>query len=554
MANVSKINFNGDTLDVKDAHAREQLLHLTADNYTADVTGDYTVNAGDIAMTSKNATMHTTADREVDTDGNDSVHIDGASTLNVGGLRTETFARDKTETVTGASTLNVGGLRTEAFAGDKTETVTGTMTEKAGNRNTTITGKWMVNLPDRAFSMQDIALKNDISKLHKTVKDYGAVGDGVADDSDAIINCINHEGIVYFPSGTYKISKSLTADNKLIIGENKSSTFITMDGNGILLNAGSRTQIENITLGFTNADGAGDGEKVAINCMGTKYALQRTSVSNVNIRVCGTAIRSGKDPFFSVNFDTMEITEFTYAAVQIVTPDSTQNAFRNLYVTSTKKPEYMFITYTRMSSIYLENVNLEHTAPKHDPLIIDGCLTARINGIQLEGITLTETVGLITLNCKNAVISGFTNIFNRLADNATYGIVMHLLKCDGFGTFATSDMTYTHTTSNIVINDYTMWGFDFHGRGLTFARRTDTDPVVNLYINGFGGVTYGQADLDRYDLFVQANDNTNVFKNVNPGYGAAVPSNKFAGKSELFFDTTDSKMKYFNGTTWVALT
>lgn len=530
MANVSKISFNGETLDIKDTHAREQILHLTADNYTADVTGDYTVNAGDISMSSANTTMHTTADRTIDTDGNDGVHIDGASTLNVGGLRTETFA------------------------GDKTETVTGTSTEKAGNRNTTVTGKWAVNLPNKSFYMQDVALKSDISILHKTVKDYGAIGDGVADDSDAIINCINNEGIVYFPSGTYKITKSLTADNKLIIGENKSSTFITMDGNGPLLNAGSRTQIENITLGFTNADGAGEGEKVAINCMGTQYALQRTSVSNVNICTCGTAIRSGKEPFFSVNFDTMEISEFTYAAVQIVTPDSTQNAFRNLYVLSTKKPEYMFIAYTRVSSIYLENVNLEHTDPKHDPLIIDGCLTARINGIQFEGITLTESVGLITLNCKNAVISGFTNIFNKIADDANYGIVMHLLKCDGFGSFATSDMVYSHTTSNIVINDYTLWGFNFGGKGLTFARRTETDPVVNLYINGFGGVTYGNTDLDRYDLFVQANDNTNVFKNVNPGYGAAVPWNKFASKSELFFDTTDNKMKYFNGTTWVALT
>lgn len=104
MANISKINFNGEALDIKDTYAREQIGHLTSDNYTADVTGDYTVNAGDIAMSSANATMHTTADRTIDTDGNDSVHIDGYSTLNVGGLRTETFAGNKNETVTGTYT------------------------------------------------------------------------------------------------------------------------------------------------------------------------------------------------------------------------------------------------------------------------------------------------------------------------------------------------------------------------------------------------------------------------------------------------------------------
>ena len=133
MADISKINFNGETLPIKDAYAREQITHLTADNYMADVKGDYTVNAGDIAMSSANTTMHTTADRTIDTDGNDSVHIDGASTLNVGGLRTETFA------------------------GDKKETVTGTTTERFNNINTTVTGKWKVTTPSKTFDMAEVS-------------------------------------------------------------------------------------------------------------------------------------------------------------------------------------------------------------------------------------------------------------------------------------------------------------------------------------------------------------------------------------------------------------
>lgn len=45
------------------------------------------------------------------------------------------------------------------------------------------------------------------------VRDYGAVGDGVTDDSDAVINCINSAksgGIVFFPEGIYLITKPLT--------------------------------------------------------------------------------------------------------------------------------------------------------------------------------------------------------------------------------------------------------------------------------------------------------------------------------------------------------
>lgn len=119
MPNLSKINFNNTDVDIKDTYAREQLVHRTGDSYTADITGDYkvnaenytahatgdyTVNAGDLTTTATNTTMHTTGDREIDTDGNDSVHIDGASTLNVGGLRTAVYAGDKTERVMGTKT------------------------------------------------------------------------------------------------------------------------------------------------------------------------------------------------------------------------------------------------------------------------------------------------------------------------------------------------------------------------------------------------------------------------------------------------------------------
>ena len=177
MANISKLNFNGEALDVKDTYARDQLLHLTADSHKADVTGDYTVNAenvtthatgdytvtaGDIAMTSANTTMHTTADRTIDTDGNDSVHIDGASTLNVGGLRTETFA------------------------GDKTEAVTGTTTEKSQNRNTTVTGKWSVNLSNKTFDMKDVTTEKDVDdKITAAIKGVSHEHNGVITIGDS---------------------------------------------------------------------------------------------------------------------------------------------------------------------------------------------------------------------------------------------------------------------------------------------------------------------------------------------------------------------------------
>lgn len=499
--------------------------HVNAANSVETVQGGKTVTASDISETAVNRTVHITKDNTEQTDGT------------------------RTLTVAGASTINVGGLRTEVYNGNKSEDVTGTYTGKFGSASfETQSSSWPVKFPSKTVDLIDIH-----KSVIRTVKDYGAKGDGVTDDTSAIKACIDAESIIYFPAGTYRVTETLTLDNKHVVGENKSSTFLRMDGNGTLINAGSRTQINDITLGFFNADGAGYGEKIALNCMGSQYALQRTSISNVNIWICGTAIKSGTQPFFSVNFDTMEITEFTYAAVQINTQDSTQNAFRNLYITSSKNPDYMFLVYTRISSIYVENLNLEHTAPKNDPFILNGYLTAYINGIQFEGVTLTQNVGLITLNGKYAAIDRLTNIFNELDPNAEYGIMMHVGKCGEFGDFTTSDMTLLNQSSTIIINSYTQWGFNFNGKALTFATRGETEPELNMYINGFGGVAYSTADIAKYDIYVQAPDSTNVFKNVNPHYGESLPT-KYLTKSQLFYDTTDGKLKYYNGTNWVTLT
>jgi hypothetical protein len=59
----------------------------------------------------------------------------------------------------------------------------------------------------------------DRQRLFRNVKDFGAVGDGVADDTAAIQRAINHNqgdrydkagGHVFLPSGTYKITRRLT--------------------------------------------------------------------------------------------------------------------------------------------------------------------------------------------------------------------------------------------------------------------------------------------------------------------------------------------------------
>ena len=68
------------------------------------------------------------------------------------------------------------------------------------------------------------------AKLRETVsvKDFGAVGDGVADDTTAIQNAIDSgAGEVYFPDGTYKTTAPIYLDGGVsLVGSNSSNSVI----------------------------------------------------------------------------------------------------------------------------------------------------------------------------------------------------------------------------------------------------------------------------------------------------------------------------------------
>lgn len=63
------------------------------------------------------------------------------------------------------------------------------------------------------------------ASIDKTVKDYGAIGDGVTDDTQAITDCMSKENVVIFPGGTYLITSPLNVpnDGMYFIGEHDST-------------------------------------------------------------------------------------------------------------------------------------------------------------------------------------------------------------------------------------------------------------------------------------------------------------------------------------------
>lgn len=80
-------------------------------------------------------------------------------------------------------------------------------------------------------------VKNRLAQ-YVSVKDFGAVGDGVTDDSDAIQNALASNRAIYFPSGTYIVSK------KIQVG-NLSNFKLFGDGAGVSIIKANQTAVFN---------------------------------------------------------------------------------------------------------------------------------------------------------------------------------------------------------------------------------------------------------------------------------------------------------------------
>ena len=133
-----------------------------------------------------------------------------------------------------------------------------------------------------------------------SVKDFGAVGNGIADDTAAIQAAINTAGLIHIPQGTYKITASLTVPSNTFISGAGDATIIQVAADNVnAFFTGTAADKVNISIENLLIDGGGQTTDIYTGYKNVKgfYILRATKVriSNVSVRKCGV-IKSAGDP------------------------------------------------------------------------------------------------------------------------------------------------------------------------------------------------------------------------------------------------------------------
>ena len=176
-------------------------------NDTVNVSGDYTLNAGDIAETASHITMHSTQDMLLDADGSLTEQITGGKTSEVGGKLTERITGNREIDVDGDDSIHVDGVMTENFNGkhivngaDETNKFSGNVTNSANKFSFNSTEKTLpINFPDKIIDLYNIGNITSIIDI-TNCEQYGL--NSIKSSDDTITMTTKFQKILDFATDT----------------------------------------------------------------------------------------------------------------------------------------------------------------------------------------------------------------------------------------------------------------------------------------------------------------------------------------------------------------
>lgn len=242
-------------------YGRDRVAQLLND--TVNVSGDYTINAGDIAETADNITTHSKRDMLLDADGNLTEQVTGQLKINVDGAATENFS----------SKHIVNGS-------DENNTFTGTVTNIANKFTfTSNEKKFPINFPDKSLDLYNLKLTPDYLFTPSNPND-------ISDELNELLKITS----ISLSMGNYTITKPILIPVGRTLNGNNSIINKSFTDYGVII--GNDPTLGDVNYGITGM------YNITINCnnvgSGVLINSKRCNLQNIKIRNSTT---SGIDIF-----------------------------------------------------------------------------------------------------------------------------------------------------------------------------------------------------------------------------------------------------------------
>lgn len=226
------------------------------------------------------------------------------------------------------------------------------------------------------------------------VKSFGAIGDGVVDDTAAINAAIQslpaNGGTVRIPAGTYKISDNIISRNALgVVGDGSSSTVIWQTNttkHGLLCN--DQLYLTITGLAFT---GPTTGTGIGINLMRTNNdASNYISLSDVRLRTWGRDGIAGSNVIVSTWNNVIAVQNGRHGFNLWGTSGvSTSISFNACYANENKANGFQLAnsTYVSMSGCASEKNQVDYALTQCEGVSLSGCGSeqAAVNSMVITG-------------------------------------------------------------------------------------------------------------------------------------------------------------------------
>lgn len=244
-------------------YGRDRVAQLLND--TVNVSGDYTINAGDIAETADNITTHSKRDMLLDADGNLTEQVTGQLKINVDGAATENFS----------SKHIVNGS-------DENNTFTGNVTNIANKFTFTSNEKnFPINFPDKSLDLYNLKLTPDYLFTPSNPDD-------ISNELNELLKITS----ISLSTGNYTITKPILIPVGRTLNGNNSIINKSFTDYGVII--GNDPTLGDVNYGITGM------YNITINCnnvgSGVLINSKRCNLQNIKIRNSST---SGIDIFKS---------------------------------------------------------------------------------------------------------------------------------------------------------------------------------------------------------------------------------------------------------------